>query len=58
MKYFILFLFTILFQLLTSSEIIYEFNRDFELNKEMTDEQIYLKLAYNDLYTHIKIGTP
>ena len=58
MKYFILFLLTILFQLLTSSEIIYEFNRDFELNKGMTDEQIYLKLAYNDLYTHIKIGTP
>ena len=58
MKYLIIFLISILFKLITSSEIIYEFNRDFELNKEMTDEQIYLKLAYNDLYTHIKIGTP
>jgi hypothetical protein len=41
-----------------SSQIIYEFKRDFELNEGMSEEQIFLKLAYNDLYTFIRIGTP
>ena len=58
MKFFIIYLLPILFDLITSSEIIYEFNRDFELNKGMSDEQIYSKLAFNDLYTHVKVGSP
>ena len=58
MNFIKIFLFTIFFHYLSSEQIIYDFKRDFELNKEMTDEQIYLKLAYNDIYTHIKIGTP
>ena len=58
MNFIKIFLFAIIFHYLKSEQIIYEFKREFELNKEMTDEQIYLKLAYNDIYTHIKIGTP
>ena len=59
MKFFIIILFLIiLFQALTSSEIIYTFKRNFELNEKMTEEDIYLKLAYNDIYTSIKLGTP
>ena len=58
MNFIIIFLFSIFFHYLTSEQIIYEFKRDFELNEKMTDEQIYLKLSYNDIYTYIKIGTP
>ena len=59
MKFFIIILFLIiLFQALISSEIIYTFKRNFELNEKMTEEDIYLKLAYNDIYTSIKLGTP
>ena len=50
MKFFIIYLLPILFDLITSSEIIYEFNRDFELNKGMSDEQIYSKLAIKMIY--------
>ena len=48
----------ILIKCLTSSQIIYEFKRNFELKETMTEEEIYLKLSYNDIYTNIKIGTP
>ena len=56
MKFFINFLLSNVFFFLISSQIVYEFNRDFELNEKMTEEEIYLKLSYNDIYTYIKIG--
>ena len=39
-------------------QIIYEFDKDLNLNENMTINDIYTNLAYNDLYTYIKIGTP
>lgn len=56
MKFCINFLLSNVFFFLISSQIVYEFNRDFELNEKMTEEEIYLKLSYNDIYTYIKIG--
>ena len=40
------------------SQIIFEFDRDLNLNTSMTMKEIFTTLAYNDLYTYIKIGTP
>ena len=40
------------------SQIIYEFNKDLNLKDNMTNDEIFTQLAYNDLYTYIKIGTP
>ena len=57
MKLYKLVILTILFKYLTSSKIIYEFKRDFRLNESLTENDIFLKLSYNDIYTNIKIGT-
>ena len=57
MKFYKLVILTILFKYLTSSKIIYEFKRDFRLNESLTENDIFLKLSYNDIYTNIKIGT-
>ena len=40
------------------SQIIFEFDRDFNLNASMTVKEVFTTLAYNDLYTYINIGTP
>lgn len=40
------------------SQFIYEFDRDFILKDNMTENEIMTTLAYNDLFTYIKIGTP
>ena len=58
MKFYKTTILIILIHYLSSSEIIYEFKRDFELNETMSEESIYLKLSYNDIYTFVKLGTP
>ena len=58
MKFYKFIILIILIHYLASSEIIYEFKRDFELNKAMSEESIYSKLFYNDIYTYVKLGTP
>ena len=40
------------------SQFILEFKRDINLNETMTNNEIFTTLAYNDLYTHLKLGTP
>lgn len=50
-------LFLIIFSF-SFSQFIYEFNRDLILNENMTDKEIMTTIAYNDLFTYIKIGTP
>ena len=57
MKFYKLVILSILFKCLTSSNIIYEFKRDFKLNESLPEDKIFLKLSYSDIYTHIKIGT-
>ena len=55
-KYAFFFLFNLF--IFSFSQFIYEFDRDFNLKENMTNKEIYTTLAYNDLYTYIKIGTP
>ena len=42
----------------STSQIIYEFSSDLDLKENMTDNEIFTALSYNDLYTYLKIGTP
>ena len=42
----------------SNSQIIFEFKRDLNLNETMPDKEIFTTIAYNDLYTYIKLGTP
>ena len=55
-KYGFIFLLNIFY--FSFSQIIYEFNKDLDLKDNMTKDEIFTQLAYNDLYTYIKIGTP
>jgi hypothetical protein len=52
------FTFIILFFNISFCQIIYEFNRDLNLVENMTNKEIMIELAYNDLYTYINFGTP